>query len=76
MRNITILTLGLALGAGGCAAGPDYRAPGQAALGVPEQYYQAPGNAITDAELANWWTQLGDPTLNTLIEKAIAANLD
>ncbi|HKR17770.1 efflux transporter outer membrane subunit [Rhizorhapis sp.] len=76
MRNITILTLGLALGAGGCAAGPDYRAPGQATLGVPEQYYQAPGNAITDAELANWWTQLGDPTLNTLIEKAIGANLD
>lgn len=71
-----ILMLGLALTAGGCAAGPDYRAPGNAALGVPDQYYQAQGAAVTDEQLANWWTQLNDPTLNALIDKAIAANLD
>ena len=76
MRTSVILTLGLALAAGGCAAGPDYRAPGNAALGVPDQYYQAQGAAASDEQLANWWTQLNDPTLNTLIDKAIAANPD
>jgi NodT family efflux transporter outer membrane factor (OMF) lipoprotein len=71
-----ILTLGLALMAGGCAAGPDYRAPGSAALGVPDQYYGAQGQAVTEEQLADWWTQLDDPTLNSLIDQAIAANLD
>lgn len=70
------MRLGLALAVGGCAAGPDYKALQSAALGVPDQYYQAQGRAITEEELASWWTQLDDATLNALIEKAISANLD
>lgn len=76
MRHTVLLTLGLAVVTGGCAAGPDYRAPNEAALGVPDQYYQDQGEAITDVQLANWWTQLNDPTLNALIDKAIGANLE
>lgn len=76
MRYTILLVLGFAVTASGCAAGPDYRAPSNAALGVPDQYYQEQGEAITEAELANWWMQLNDPTLNALIEKAIGANLE
>lgn len=71
-----ILSLGLTLAAGGCAAGPDYRAPDSATLGVPEQFYQAQGQAVSDEQLASWWTRLNDPTLNALIDKAIDTNLD
>lgn len=76
MRYTILLILGFAVTASGCAAGPDYRAPSNATLGVPNQYYQEQGEAITEAELANWWTQLNDPALNALIEKAIGANLE
>ncbi|MCF8707498.1 efflux transporter outer membrane subunit [Rhizorhapis sp. SPR117] len=71
-----ILSLGLALAASGCAAGPNYRAPQTAALGVPDEYYQAQGETASDEQLANWWTILGDDTLNALVEQAVNANLD
>ncbi|MBK5265526.1 MAG: efflux transporter outer membrane subunit [Alphaproteobacteria bacterium] len=71
-----ILSLGLALAASGCAAGPDYRAPQSATLGVPDEYYRAQGETPSEQQLANWWTVLGDATLNGLIEQAINANLD
>jgi NodT family efflux transporter outer membrane factor (OMF) lipoprotein len=63
-----------------CAAGPDYRAPAPAALGVPAAYSQA-GDAtgsttISEADLASWWTRLDDPAMNGLIDRAIAGNLD
>lgn len=76
MRTPLILTIGCALTIGGCAAGPDYRSPGNAELGVPDQYYLDQGKAVTGQDLASWWTQLNDPALNALIERAIAANLD
>ena len=68
---------GAALTLSACAAGPDYRAPQPAALGVPATYYGQPSSApIDQAALANWWTRLNDPTLSGLIEQAIASDLD
>ncbi|MCI4589626.1 efflux transporter outer membrane subunit [Sphingobium sp. BYY-5] len=59
-----------------CAAGPDYHAPQTAALGVPATYSQGDSAALSDAELAQWWTRLNDPTLSSLIDSAITNNLD
>ncbi len=67
---------GSALLLSACAAGPDYRAPQAASLGIPEAYSQGNGAAIDTAELAQWWTRLDDPALSALIDQAIANNLD
>lgn len=57
----------------GCAAGPDYRAP----------HTRRPGLQGVDAKLENtdkfqvrWWRQFNDATLDTLIHRAVANNLD
>lgn len=67
---------GTALTLSACAAGPDYRAPAPATLGVPAAYSQGGAAPIDEANLANWWTRLNDPALNSLIDSAIAHNLD
>ncbi|EPR09459.1 RND transporter [Sphingobium indicum IP26] len=67
---------GTALVLSGCAAGPDYRAPAPAALGVPAAYSQGASAPLDEAELAAWWTRLDDPALSGLIDRAIAHNLD
>jgi NodT family efflux transporter outer membrane factor (OMF) lipoprotein len=74
-RIAWIIGTGLTLSA--CAAGPDYKAPQPAALGVPATYYGQSGSTPVDqAELATWWTRLNDPALSGLIDEAIAGNLD
>ena len=67
---------GTALLLSACAAGPDYRAPQVGALGVPAGYSQGPTAPIDEADLASWWTRLGDAALNALVGQAIAGNLD
>lgn len=67
---------GTALMLSACAAGPDYRAPQTGALGVPAAYSQGETAALSDADLATWWTRLNDPALTGLIDSAIANNLD
>ncbi|MGV3770704.1 MAG: efflux transporter outer membrane subunit [Sphingobium phenoxybenzoativorans] len=83
MRYPATLILGAATVLSACAAGPDYRAPQTASLGVPATYYgeaagaaPAPSPAPSDTDLAQWWTRLNDPTLDGLIQKAVANNLD
>lgn len=74
-RAVPLRCLPLALALlGGCAVGPDYaaapptRAP--AAWSTPE-------TAATKApRLAEWWTLLGDSTLDALIAEAVSGNLD
>ena len=67
----------LALGAAACpTVGPDYRAPDQAALSVPQTDYGTPADAAEPADLARWWELLGDPLLTRLIDEANAGNLD
>lgn len=73
MRGGWSATLLLVLG--GCAAGPDYKPPRAADLGVPATFVAAP--ADDDAQdLARWWERLGDPDLTALVDRALDANLD
>ena len=57
----------------GCTVGPNYHAPETpvpAAFGEPQP---APGATI---DPARWWTAFGDPTLTSLVERALKDNPD
>lgn len=72
-RGATGLLLFL-LAAGGCAVGPDYRAPetkvAAAFEGAPPDGFAA-GRAV-----ALWWRGFRDPELDELVDRAIRANGD
>ncbi|MGB8992894.1 MAG: efflux transporter outer membrane subunit [Desulfobaccales bacterium] len=65
----------------GCAVGPDYRPP---ETKVPDNWNgqevvtkNTPSKTTTNpAELVAWWSNFKDPTLSSLVEMAIRANLD
>jgi NodT family efflux transporter outer membrane factor (OMF) lipoprotein len=75
------LATGLAGLVSGCAVGPNYHPP---QLALPDHYAAAPpaaagsNAAATNSaiELASWWHALKDPELDSLIDRAIAANPD
>jgi outer membrane protein, multidrug efflux system len=82
MRTALIVLTGVL--AAGCAAGPDYvpsRAdtPGHwsaATSTAPAAGARASVTTEDNAELARWWSNFDDPTLNSLIERAQQSNLD
>ena len=62
----------------GCTVGPDFRPPQPV---LPDDWHGAPpppvgGIPPATADLSQWWTIFGDPTLSALIVRATAANLD
>lgn len=65
-----LATISLAFSLGGCAVGPDYRAP----VKVVAEAWLTP--VSTDEVDANWWTRFEDPLLTELVGAAIAANKD
>jgi multidrug efflux system outer membrane protein len=72
MKRATLL--GAALLAGCTTVGPNYRQP---QTSVPTEYAEANGAAgPSDVELATWWRAFGDPELETLVNRALAQNLD
>ncbi len=69
---------GIALAVGAChPVGPDYAEP---ALTAPAGWAtsELPGAPAAEAPeaLTRWWTSLNDPVLNSLIDRAMAGNLD
>jgi outer membrane protein, multidrug efflux system len=72
------LLLVLALMLAGCGAvGPDYVRPDPPPFdtwhaAIESGLVPAPPNPL---ELARWWVQFGDPTLSSLIQRAVAGNL-
>jgi len=62
----------------GCKVGPDYVTP---EAPTPQTWHSPLDNGLADGEtdpqvLASWWTTLDDPVLSSLIERAVAGNLD
>lgn len=57
-----------------CAIGPDYHEPPRVNTGgswtQPDETPQA------DIDLSNWWTSLGDPTLDRLVTAALSDNIE
>ncbi len=69
----------LALGVAACAVGPNYRTPN---LSTPAHFTESkpkdPGAAGSPSpvDMTQWWHALGDPELDSLVERAIAQNPD
>lgn len=61
----------------GCAVGPDYRGPPAAApasLAAGRFHRTDVAGATTAPPAARWWTALGDPELDHLVDRALAAS--
>jgi NodT family efflux transporter outer membrane factor (OMF) lipoprotein len=72
-----VLLFSLALGAGGCAVRTAPAALPQAPPSMPDNWQQSAQGVVTTAsDLSRWWEQLGDTTLNDLIEQALAGSPD
>lgn len=72
-RGSTLVLAGLMTA---CAVGPDYREP---EVPAPDAWHSPlPSDARVEGPdsptLASWWTVLNDPTLNQLIDQALAQN--
>lgn len=70
----------IAAGLAGCAVGPEYK---ETAPIVPDRWQAGElkssktGAPLVDAEaLKRWWQSFGDAQLNSLMEQALAGNLD
>lgn len=78
-RRARLMAAAAAMVLAGCATvGPDYQAPTSAA---PAQWHATLAGGLQSAALdrqalSQWWTQLNDATLNRLVQRALAANLD
>jgi NodT family efflux transporter outer membrane factor (OMF) lipoprotein len=74
MRARSALATGLAVFLTGCAVGPNYHPP---QTPLPDHYVaQQPPTGSSTVDLASWWHALQDPELDSLIDRAIAANPD
>ena len=78
-RAVRALTLLATAALAGCAVGPNYHTP---TVRMPEQYVglagarskSAPVTIAPTADLGTWWQALGDPELDSLIQRAVAGS--
>jgi outer membrane protein, multidrug efflux system len=82
MKNRLPAAAALAFLLAGCEVGPDYVVPD---IAVPQKYSDLPTTgtqapisvpSASQADLSVWWTQFHDPELDSLIARAMTANLD
>ena len=75
LQRLPMATIGFVLGVAGCSVGPNYREPDAA---VPAAWNEAQPNGVNTraAELTRWWASFNDPLLDSLVERAVKANLD
>jgi NodT family efflux transporter outer membrane factor (OMF) lipoprotein len=77
-RLVTCLALASAVPIGGCLLGPNYQRPPMLEAAA---WHESLGSSLSPApaeraELATWWTVLGDPLLTELVSRSLAGNLD
>lgn len=72
--RLSLVVLGSAVLASCATVGPDYHEPPPVETGEGWSQPVAPEYAPTD--LAHWWSTLGDPVLERLVDTALARNLD
>lgn len=59
---------------GGCKAGPDYARPELPGTSTSASFVRAKEVISSAPTLASWWTAFGDPVLDELERRALAAN--
>lgn len=75
MRHLLLLATGSALVLSGCTVGPNYAGPPATGAGAPRaSFVRATTETATAPTLGQWWTTLGDPLLDSLEQRALAAN--
>jgi multidrug efflux system outer membrane protein len=67
-----LLAAASALTLAACAVGPRYQAPSEAPVALAAVH----PNVTSAAAEAQWWKAFGDPQLDSLIDRALAANQD
>ncbi|KQM63800.1 Fis family transcriptional regulator [Sphingomonas sp. Leaf17] len=68
-----VLTGAATLALAACTVGPTYRPP---EAGVPSAFAEPRAPAGASVDPATWWRAFGDPTLDTLVRRALADNPD
>lgn len=75
--SVTAAGLALATAVSGCAVGPDYMAPTANLNSFHNRIATSRQHAKTAAaQLDTWWTGFDDPILVTVVQRALAQNLD
>lgn len=69
------ITLLMAASFFGCMTGPDYKQP-DVAVGPKWSEPLEGGEKDTAPDHLEWWTEFSDPTLDSLVSRAIASNFD
>ena len=61
-----------------CVVGPDYKGPPDAAPDAAKAsaFHRAQADAAATEPASKWWTSLNDGVLDSLVEQALAGNLD
>jgi NodT family efflux transporter outer membrane factor (OMF) lipoprotein len=72
-RNARWLAAGLVACVAGCSVGPNYVTPN---FPVPGSFSSGTPGEPSEEDDSRWWHTLGDKELNSLIDRAIRANLD
>lgn len=77
MNNRPLISACLAMLVCGCTVGPDFKEP----HGIDQSAWQDAGQSVhvvspQSEPDPNWWSGFNDPVLSSLIEKAVAGNLD
>lgn len=79
-RFSTLVFLGLAGLATGCAVGPDYQRPSvtlpPAYMGGAVQAGAGPSGTAAATDIAAWWASFEDPQIGRFVTAALAQNLD
>jgi NodT family efflux transporter outer membrane factor (OMF) lipoprotein len=78
MRNLAVFSLSVVAVLSACSVGPSFEKP---APHLPDQWHGQRHDASAVATSSTtvdpqWWKQFGDPTLNELVARALAGNLD
>jgi multidrug efflux system outer membrane protein len=71
MKSILLASIAVILA--GCTVGPDYHGP-PTVTPTDKAFVRADAGAASAEQPAHWWTALGDPQLNQLIDATLAAN--
>ena len=71
--SVSLAALGLLPFLTACKVGPDYEKP---ELATPDAWSESASKPADDAALQRWWHGLGDNRLASLVDRALAANLD
>src|SRR5665213_363679 len=81
MKKARWISCGIALIAAGCMVGPDYHAPGTsmpAGFINPSRPPTTQSSTTTQRPInaVEWWKKFNDPTLDSLVVRAVECNLD